>query len=207
MAKQIAKFDMESAKLIGKVVDRVQHTSSDDGKWPSKRPGTRGNDGFWAKITGKEPSGWKYSWKKLEPKDTGKLGTNDDYPSGQYSDETMYAVEARYRSKWVLQDEIVWMTPSLTQNYLVFDYVPDKRSAKLVSASTLTKATLTTPGQANTTLRKYDAEANSYSDGEFLTVYNDYRTEVKGTAGGLIIMQIEYGEGVWWVIGTECSTS
>lgn len=116
----------------------VQGKSAPSGAAPS---GTYDN-GFWAKITGKQDPGWKYSWEKMKFADVDHPTTpcelvryQESRTSGpakaEYNDEDHhYAVET-FRSSDIPVGQIVWMTKPRYQPFFTFDYGPRTLLAKI----------------------------------------------------------------------------
>jgi len=173
-------FDRKSAERIAKVVGYVEGVIQN-------RPPVRGAGavfppyGFWARISDTDGSA-KYSWKAQKIGSDGTLTDDSDGASGNYSDETGYAVEALWHSVAVIVDEKVWMQPALSQDFLVFAYCPG------VYKWTLTN---TIGGQSG---------GSQTVGSQTISLSNPYSSSI---ASGTIVT-VGYEQGSWTIIGADC---
>lgn len=196
-------FTKAGAERIVEVVKYVERETRNP-RQKRGRGAVSASLGFWAKIT--DGTNGKYSWEAMKPTDNDELESETDWGEGSHSDSTGYAIEARYQSSYVLNDSVVWMTPAKAEDYYVFDYSPGVRSAKIVSAATIPARSGSTPGDADVTLEDFDG--TSFTDGDDVKVYNPFRSEIEGEAGGELYIEITYGDGgVWWVTGVDCKST
>jgi len=141
--------------------------------------------GFWAAITATDNEG-KYSWKSQVINSDGTLSNDtDNGTSGNYDDDTLYAVEALWASKAVIIGSMVWLYPALTQEFYVFPYVASNYvwvvPSDLIGGGSIT---MTVGSQHFPLTNPYSSTISSGT-----TV----------TAG--------YFEGAWKVIGADCPSS
>lgn len=156
--------------------------------------------GFYARITAQDPTGkLKYSWEKLEPQVPSQLATNvvvnnDEWGSGDYEDDGGYAVEI-YGSKYVLNDSIVRLYPSLNQDYFLFAYDGGTRFAK--SISSIPGKTDSAYGSGNVSVFKRTGAATPVDTNQDVLAFNNMSSEIAADTD----IQITYNQfDACWIV-------
>ena len=204
MADRLVGFNEEGARrLVQSTIAEERRTKNHQGR--QRRPPRLSPDGRWAKIIHNGTDG-KYSWVAVKLNDDGEWEEDSDWGEGTYSDETGFAQEARFKSKWVLEDSIVWLEPAPEQDYYEFSYSPGTHVAKLAAGESISGRTSGTPGSGTVTLQKVTGESPSFEDGEELTVYNPFSTiETEEDSEEDLWIEIDFGAGgFWWVTAVDC---
>jgi hypothetical protein len=194
-----ARFTSEEKKRTAEAVIQYERMNTGAPE-PTDRAKGYYPRAFWARITGSDGSGY-YSWEALKPDEDGYIteDPDEDYPTGSHSDEEYWAVEAT-GSKWVLTDDIVWMRGAETNPYYVFDYSPGVKMATFTG--TIPKGTATAPGKSTATTKNFDG--TSYTAGQSVDIHNPWYMDLDSTNTPASLIQLSFGEGVWWVSGANC---
>lgn len=195
---------------------------------PQRNHNTNIDSGFWAVIEGKTTDGGDkglYKWNRIQAKDKDVIEYMDeqgldgnfynseriveDITEGDYTDELdNYAVEVLYCSQWVLPKSVVFLRPSISHNYFIFEYNPTIRF--VVITTTIPAATIEgtylkyAEGDAKVINVKEDDDTLA-EIGDEITIRNSLRAEIKGTTSKPIIGHITYSEGYWWLTAAECT--
>ena len=180
-------------------------------------PPARGNrpsgylNGWWGRLMENGQNG-KYSWIAVEMLANGTSQLNPEWGYGDYRNNEGFACESLWFSKYCLIGDIVWIEPTRTQGYYLFDYKPGFRLAKLKASGTSQTATIPkrsglTPGYGDVTPYWYNYQTNTFVDSQ-LTVraYNWTSKDIKKDSESGIgeYLRINFTEGVWWVESADC---
>jgi hypothetical protein len=137
-----------------------------------------------------------YSGLKAEKVDRTTLGdtvTQTLYADwGQSTDDDeMYAVEATYNTKWVLNQSVVWLYPSISCDYYLFSYFPGVYRATL-------QYDIAPLGN-----NYAEVKLNDGTTTQQISVYSNSNCTIKVSDASNIM--VAYGElGQWWIIGQDC---
>lgn len=198
MGVNFTKKGAERIATVTKYVEGQPRNNPRNNRKPSQNVAL----GFWAKITDSDDNG-KYSWEAMKPNSSQELEVDTDWGQGSHSNPEGYAVEAKNKSKWVLDDSIVFMWPAKTEEYYLFDYMPGVIVAKLLESETISERLSATPGYGDITYEKYDG--STFTDGQVITVYNPFRTEILADSENDLYVEAAFGDGgVWWLIAVDC---
>jgi hypothetical protein len=144
-------FGGDAARRISKQVKRSERTPH-GGSVPTQFVGFPTALGRWARITGGGGGVIKYSWIAVELQSDGSWADKADWGEGDHTADTGYAVEAPWRGKNVIHDDIVWLMPGLSANFYVFLYpranVICEGSATAASGGTFGTGTATVGAQS-----------------------------------------------------------
>ena len=162
--------------------------------------------GFWAKITAKDPAtnGMKYSWTRLEPQKPATLPTkvldaNTSWGQGVFSDDAGYAVEVS-GSKYALKDSVVWLYPSLSEEYYLFRFEGGVRYAK--TNAEIPAQTGTTPGSGQVSVFKF--VSGSWTDtNEDVKAYH-MMTSAAIPTDTIIQITFDIHDGIWLITAQDC---
>jgi hypothetical protein len=204
MAEQQVGFNPSGAIRVAKATLYVERMLK-NGPSTKAGPPRLSPDGRWAKITHNGTDG-KYSWVAVKQNDLGEWEEDTDWGQGDYSEETGFAQEARFKSKWVLEDSIVWLEAAPEKDFYQFNYSPGTHVAKLAAGESISGRTSGTPGSGTVTLQKVTGDSPSFEDGESLTVYNPFSLiETEEDSDEDLWIEIDFGAGgFWWVTGVDC---
>lgn len=153
-----------------------------------------------ARLTGR--SAWKYGWQQI------KANADGTFSNGSLSGSaggTNFAVSTD-GTEHALVNSVVRL--NLTEHgHYEFLYHPGMMTAKSISSTTIPGRQGATPGNATITIEWFNGIALSdQGGGTTVTVYNNFRKSVEGTAGEDLYLQLAYGQSVWWVISADCLT-
>lgn len=173
-------------------------------------------DGFFAKITGKEDPGWKYSWRKMafaEYNDGSnpdqlidfQVGRTTGAAIGTYNDEeNHYAVEALTRSSWIPIGSVVYMRKVQYQPYYVFDFGPRTCLFKVGSTAIPAYSSPTWGYRDDCKLQKLvtDRESEDTESNKPVRLYS--RSSETIDPNTLVWAVFSYPSGQWQIISQLC---
>lgn len=156
--------------------------------------------GFWAKITGRD--GNKYSWTAQEPQSDGSLIDNEDWGTGDMSEDSGYAVEAT-ADPGVQTDSIQWLYPAVGQEFYYFKLGGGTSYAVIKTNGTVSARSGTTLGIGGG--RFYSVATGVYTlvpdQTEDIGFYNRSTVQWKSAA----YLDVVLVNGVWMTVaGGNC---
>jgi len=159
-----------------------------------------------------EGEGGKYSWVAQKMNDEGRFEDDEDWGSGDHTEEGGFAVEAKSRSEYVLEGSIVWGTPAPGRDCYVFEYHPGPHWARPTNGSVnfpKRQGNESPGGYELTFLKVTDNHAGPTDEddvwgaGQILKVFNGYKTTISLSQNSWA--QVNFGEsGKWWIQGSDC---
>lgn len=213
--EQVFGLFRNDIKRIERQVKRLEQQSLGGSAGSPMSPVGGKSDGFYAKITGQEDDGWKYSWTALyhQDIDAGEspcelVEYQQDRTTGStfatYDDEdNHYAVEAVTRSSWIPIGSKVWMYNVPYQPYFVFDYPPRTLIAK--SSGEIPARSGITLGYADDAII-FQQSLHTLTLNDEVTmpirVYNILTDPIP--SGKWMYITFVANEGVWHCTGLEC---
>lgn len=207
-------FSKENARRVANATLYVEKVSKNT---PSKIKGTglQSQQGFFARITagdssrpGEQTSSTaKYSWEAVKHKTDLTWILDPDWGTGDHAQSQGYAVESKFRSKYVLIGDIVYLYPAKStdgSDYYVFDYNPTTKIGTVnisVSASARVGTTLGFCSSFN--INDIDGTADVlFPSANSLNVFNWTGTAVNLIASKYYV--VNWSDGRWVLTGAEC---
>jgi len=204
-------FTEKGAKRVAEATLYIERSSRNNPSGKGQGP-TLSPLGRYAKIKAGEDG--KYSWVAVKHNADGEIEEDDEWGSGDHTEDTGYAIESRWKSESVIFGDIVWITPAMGQDFYIFDYSPSVRLGKITDTDEITAREDETPGEGEVTVLVYEddeiTEALDDDDDEItVTVKNPFRSKIEipdGDEEEELYLQMEFRDGEWWVTGVECDT-
>jgi hypothetical protein len=193
----MGQFDKRSSERIARAVGYVEGVLKGGG---SGRAGAAVFPplGFWAKITDTDNDG-KYSWQAQLVNDDGTLADDTDGASGDYTEDTGYAVEVLWGSAAVLLNSIVWLYPAMSQDFLLFQYTPS--GAVIEAGGEMAAGSWSSPTSGEGIVQKWNGSGFVPAD-DNVTIYNPFNSVIHADTK----LQCLYVDGIWLANAEDCST-
>lgn len=187
------KFSKEAAQRVAQATISVERMLQSR---PATKKGKSGSAyvGFYARITEREDAGPKCSWVKLEAQDDGAFENNEDWGTGDHTEDTGWAVDINGCEN-VVKGSIVWLEPAMGQDFYVFCYSPGVLVVKSIEP-------IPSEEEGEVKVELEDDEEDE------IKVHNPFGDDVpidEGEEEVTLIVGYEALKGRWVVIGEDCS--
>lgn len=190
------KITEEFARRIARAVKKIESQNHPLG-YNRANSANNSENGFWAEIVDSDDNG-KYAWEKLKPSSTGTFAKDSNWGSGSLSENTAYEVN---ESKTVLKEERVFLRPSMSQDFYIFEYSPSGKIGKADADIPLMEDDK--PGSGDVKLYELDDTGTlvELSPSQTVTAYNTASDDVAKDA----FLQLKYIGTEWFVDFEDCS--
>lgn len=204
-------FSPDGAKRVAAATQTVERWSKNSSGRPRFSNGP--TPGRWAKI--KNGENGKYSWVSVKLGDDGFMEEDEAWGKGDHTKDGEFAVEAQWRSKFVPNGSIVWITPGPGRDCFLFEYAPGILICRLPASTTISRrqdfGASSRPGSGTVEILKVNNGANPDTDlddefegtGTTIKVFNWTKTAIGGSTARPVIVEFGTG-GRFWLIGDEC---
>ena len=190
------KITEEFARRIARAVKKIESQNTPLG-YNRGNSANNSDNGFWAEIVDTDDNG-AYAWEKLKPSSTGTFAKDQNWGSGSLSENTAHEIN---ESKTVLKEERVFLRPSMSQDYFIFDYNPTGKIGK--ADEDIPALEDSTPGSGDVTIYELD-DTGDYVEldpSQTVTAYNSTSDDVSKDA----FLQLKYIDTEWTVDVEDCS--